>query len=106
MSYFKTLLNASQLLTFEELPTELQNEIASINSNEFEDKVLIFKVRKLNISEYKHTVTYIETDVNYYVFTHVILKAGVSIKKQTISKTTISMFKLLHNEDVGLCSQN
>lgn len=100
------LLNASQLLTFEELPTELQNEITSINTNEIEDKVSIFKVRRLNISGYKHTVTYIETDANYYVFTHVILKAGVSIKKQTISKMTISMFQLLRDEDVRLCSQN
>lgn len=106
MSYFKTLLNASQLLTFEELPTELQNEITGINPNEIENEVSMFKVRRLNVGGYKHTVTYVETDANYYVFTYVIFKVGPSIRKQTISKTTLGMSQLLHNEDVRLCSQS
>ncbi|PHD56215.1 hypothetical protein COF57_28040 [Bacillus wiedmannii] len=110
MDEFKSLLNAIQFITFEELPVDLQHEITNnVDSIEVENVVLMFKVRNLNVGGYLHTIVYIETDANYYVFTHVILKAGSSIKKQTISKTTISMFQLLHNEDRGgnvLCSQN
>ncbi|PRT33779.1 hypothetical protein C6357_31535 [Bacillus wiedmannii] len=110
MNNFKTLLNAIQFITFEELPVDLQHEITNnVDSIEIENVVLMFKVRNLNVGGYLHTIVYIETDANYYVFTHVILKVGPSIKKQTISKTTISMFQLLHNEDRGgnvLCSQN
>lgn len=110
MNEFKSLLNAIQFITFEELPAELRQEIANnVDSIEIEDEVLMFKVRKLNVGGYLHTIVYIETEANYYVFTYVILKGGPSIKKQTISKTTISMFQLLHNEDRGgnvLCLQN
>ncbi|PEL95851.1 hypothetical protein CN604_25085 [Bacillus wiedmannii] len=110
MNEFKSLLNAIQFITFEELPEELRHEITNnVDSIEIETEVLMFKVRNLNVGGYLHTIVYIETEVNYYVFTHVILKVGPSIKKQTISKTTISMFQLLHNEDRGgnvLCSQN
>lgn len=110
MNEFKSLLNAIQFITFEELPAELRQEITNnVDSIEIENEVLMFKVRKLNVGGYLHTIVYIETDANYYVFTHVVLKAGPSINKQTISKTTISMFQLLHNEDRGgnvLCSQN
>lgn len=110
MDEFKSLLNAIQFITFEELPVDLQHEITNnVDSIEVENVVLMFKVRNLNVGGYLHTIVYIETDANYYVFTHVILKAGSSIKKQTVSKTTISMFHLLHNEDRGgnvLCSQN
>ncbi|MGQ0414504.1 hypothetical protein ACT4UL_00875, partial [Bacillus sp. HC-TM] len=95
---------------FEELPAELKPEISNnVDSIEIENGILLFKVRNLNVGGYLHTIVYIETDANYYVFTHVILKAGPSIKKQTISKTTISMFQLLRNEDEGgnvLCSQS
>jgi len=107
---FKTLLHAIQFITFEELPAELKPEISNnVDSIEIENGILLFKVRNLNVGGYLHTIVYIETDANYYVFTHVILKAGPSIKKQTISKTTISMFQLLRNEDEGgnvLCSQS
>ena len=110
MNEFKLLMNAIQFITFEELPVDLQHEITNnVDSIEVENVVLMFKVRNLNVGGYLHTIVYIETDANYYVFTHVILKAGSSIKKQTESKTTISMFHLLHNEDRGgnvLCSQN
>ncbi|MBO1583361.1 hypothetical protein [Bacillus sp. XF8] len=110
MFEFKTILNAIQFITFEELPAELQREITNnVDSIEIENAILMFKVRKLNIGGYLHTVVYIETDANYYVFTHVEFKSGASIKKQAISKTTISMFQLLHKEDRGgnvLCSQN
>ncbi|PEU21385.1 hypothetical protein CN526_27300 [Bacillus wiedmannii] len=110
MNEFKSLLNAIQFITFEELPEELRHEITNnVDSIEIENKVLMFKVRNLNVGGYLHTIVYIETEANYYVFTHVLLKVGPSIKKQTISKTTISMFQLLHNEDRGgsvLCSQN
>ncbi|WP_236734976.1 hypothetical protein [Bacillus mycoides] len=110
MYEFKSLLNAIQFITFEELPVDLQHEITNnVDSIEVENVVLMFKVRNLNVGGYLHTIVYMETDANYYVFTHVILKAGSSIKKQTISKTTISMFQLLHNEDRGgnvLCSQS
>ncbi|MEM5645643.1 hypothetical protein AAHH72_12590 [Bacillus cereus] len=110
MNEFKSLLNAIQFITFEELPTELRQEITNnVDSIEIENELLMFKVCKLNVAGYLHTIVYIETDANYYVFTHVVLKAGSSIKKQTISKTTISMFQLLHNEDRGgnvICSQN
>ncbi|PEC58473.1 hypothetical protein CN556_24700 [Bacillus wiedmannii] len=110
MNEFKTLMNAIQFITFEELPVGLQQEINSnVDSNEIENGVLLFKVRNLNVGGYPHTIVYIETEANYYVFTHVVLKAGASIRKQTISKTTISMFHLLHSEDRGgnvLCSQS
>jgi hypothetical protein len=110
MNEFKSLLNAIQFITFEELPAELRHEITNnVDSIETENEVLMFKVRELNVGGYLHTIVYIETDANYYVFTHVVLSAGTSIKKQTISKTTISMFQLLHNEDRGgnvLCSQS
>ncbi|PFU17537.1 hypothetical protein COK77_08265 [Bacillus cereus] len=110
MCEFKTLLHAIQFITFEELPAELKPEISNnVDSIEIENGILLFKVRNLNVGGYLHTIVYIETDANYYVFTHVILKAGPSIKKQTISKTTISMFQLLRNEDEGgnvLCSQS
>ncbi len=110
MCEFKTLLHAIQFITFEELPAELKHEITNnVDSIEIENGILLFKVRKLNVGGYLHTIVYIETDANYYVFTHVILKAGPSIKKQTVSKTTISMFQLLRNEDKGgnvLCSQS
>ncbi|MED3069248.1 hypothetical protein P4310_27815 [Bacillus thuringiensis] len=110
MCEFKTLLHAIQFITFEELPVELKHEITNnVDSIEIENGILLFKVRKLNVGGYLHTIVYIETDANYYVFTHVILKAGPSIKKQTVSKTTISMFQLLRNEDKGgnvLCSQS
>lgn len=110
MNEFKSLMNAIQFITFEELPVGLQHEITSnVDSNEIENGVLLFKVRNLNVGDYPHTIVYIETEANYYVFTHVVLKAGLSIRKQTISKTTISMFQLLRNEDTGgnvLCSQS
>ncbi|ASK14478.1 TPA: hypothetical protein ACTZ5S_001790 [Bacillus cereus] len=110
MNEFKLLMNAIQFITFEELPVGLQHEItSSVDSNEIENGVLLFKVRRLNVGGYLHTIAYIETDANYYVYTYVVLKAGTSIKKQTISKTTISMFELLHNEDRGgnvLCSKS
>ncbi|MFB5588447.1 hypothetical protein ACE41I_17295 [Bacillus cereus] len=110
MNEFKSLLNAIQFITFEELPAELRQEITNnVDSIEIENKVSMFKVRKLNVAGYLHTIVYIETDANYHVFTHVILNDGPSIQKQTISKTTISMFHLLHNEDRGgnvLCSQS
>ncbi|PGY68876.1 hypothetical protein [Bacillus cereus] len=110
MCEFKTLLHAIQFITFEELPAELKHEITSnVDSNEIENGVLLFKVRNLNVGGYPHTIVYVETDANYYVFTYVVLKAGPSIRKQTISKTTISMFQLLRNEDGGgnvVCSQS
>ncbi|KAB7657679.1 hypothetical protein GBN78_08570 [Bacillus sp. B2-WWTP-C-10-Post-4] len=110
MNEFKLLMNAIQFITFEELPVGLQHEItSSVDSNEIENGVLLFKVRNLNIGGYPHTIVYVETDANYYVFTYVVLKAGPSIRKQTISKTTISMFQLLRNEDGGgnvVCSQS
>ncbi|KFN03209.1 hypothetical protein D0U04_25100 [Bacillus clarus] len=107
MSRFVTLLNEPQSFTFDELPAELQNEISrSIGPDEMGNEVSLFKVRRLNVGGYTHTITYIETDANYYVFTHILLRSGASIKKQTISKTTLSMFQLLHNEDVRLCSQS
>lgn len=110
MNEFKSLLNAIQFITFEELPAELRQEITNnVDSIEIENEVSMFKVRKLNVAGYLHTIVYIETDANYHVFTHVILNDGPSIQKQTISKTTISMFHLLHNEDRGdnvLCSQS
>ena len=110
MNEFKSLMNTIQFITFEELPVGLQHEITSnVDSNEIENGVLLFKARNLNVGGYLHKIVYIETDANYYVFTHVILKAGSLIKKQTISKTTISMFQLLRNEDRGgnvLCSQS
>ncbi|KXY37082.1 hypothetical protein AT268_00105 [Bacillus cereus] len=110
MNEFKSLLNAIQFITFEELPEELRHEITNIvDSIEIENGVLLFKVRNLNVGGYLHTIVYIETEANYYVFTHVVLKAGPLIRKQTISKTTISMFQLLRNEDEGgnvLCSQS
>ncbi|PGO57454.1 hypothetical protein CN980_31590 [Bacillus cereus] len=110
MNGFKSLLNAIQFITFEELPVELQREITNnVDSIEIENEVLMFKVRELNVGGYLHTIVYIETEANYYVFTHVVLKSGPSIRKQTIGKTTISMFQLLRNEDEGgnvLCSQS
>lgn len=110
MNEFKSLLNAIQFIIFEELPVGLQHEITSnVDSIEIETEALMFKVRNLNVGGYLHTIVYIETEANYYVFTHVILKVGPSIKKQTISKTTISMFQLLRNEDEGgnvVCSQS
>ncbi|RCL15085.1 hypothetical protein BLO02_022145 [Bacillus cereus] len=110
MCEFKTLLHAIQFITFEELPVGLQHEItSSVDSNEIENGVLLFKVRNLNVGGYPHTIVYIETDANYYVFTYIVLKAGPSIRKQMISKTTISMFNLLRNEDEGdnvVCSQS
>ncbi|MED2615407.1 hypothetical protein COF41_29870 [Bacillus toyonensis] len=110
MCEFKTLLQAIQFITFEELPAELQHEITNnVDSIEIENGILLFKVRNLNVGGYPHTIVYVETDANYYVFTYVVLKAGPSIRKQTISKTTISMFQLLRNEDGGgnvLCSQS
>ncbi|PFT53805.1 hypothetical protein COK67_29970 [Bacillus cereus] len=110
MNEVKLLMNAIQFITFEELPIGLQHEItSSVDSNEIENGVLLFKVRNLNVGGYPHTIVYVETDANYYVFTYVVLKAGPSIRKQTISKTTISMFQLLRNEDGGgnvLCSQS
>ncbi|ARO60127.1 Uncharacterized protein B5E38_2601 [Bacillus cereus] len=110
MYEFKTLLHAIQFITFEELPAELKHEISNnVDSNEIENGVLLFKIRNLNVGGYPHTIVYIETEANYYVFTHVVLKAGPSIRKQMISKTTISMFNLLRNEDKGgnvLCSQS
>ncbi|MFB5690586.1 hypothetical protein [Bacillus cereus] len=110
MNEFKLLMNAIQFITFEELPVGLQHEItSSVDSNEIENGVLLFKVRNLNVGGYPHTIVYVETDANYYVFTYVVLKAGPSIRKQTISKTTISMFQLLCNEDGGgnvVCSQS
>ncbi|PET14990.1 hypothetical protein CN513_20980 [Bacillus cereus] len=110
MCEFKTLLHAIQFITFEELPVGLQHEItSSVDSNEIENGVLLFKVRNLNVGGYPHTIVYVETDANYYVFTYIVLKAGPSIRKQMISKTTISMFNLLRNEDEGgnvVCSQS
>lgn len=110
MNEFKLLMNAIQFITFEELPVGLQHEItSSVDSNKIENGVLLFKVRNLNVGGYPHTIVYVETDANYYVFTYVVLKAGPSIRKQTISKTTISMFQLLRNEDGGgnvVCSQS
>ncbi|EJR82900.1 hypothetical protein IK7_02174 [Bacillus cereus VD156] len=110
MNEFKSLLNAIQFIIFEELPVGLRHEITNnVDSIEIENGVLLFKVRNLNVGDYPHTIVYIETEANYYVFTHVVLKAGPSIRKQTISKTTISMFQLLRNEDTGgnvLCSQS
>lgn len=110
MCEFKTLLHAIQFITFEELPAELKHEISNnVDSIEIENGILLFKVRNLNVGGYLHTIVYIETDANYYVFTYVVLKAGPSIRKQTISKTTISMFQLLRNEDGGgnvVCSQS
>ncbi|MBE5093604.1 hypothetical protein [Bacillus thuringiensis] len=110
MCEFKTLLHAIQFITFKELPAELKHEITNnVDSNEIENGVLLFKVRNLNVGGYPHTIDYVETDANYYVFTYVVLKAGPSIRKQTISKTTISMFQLLRNEDGGgnvVCSQS
>lgn len=110
MNEFKLLMNAIQFITFEELPVGLQHEItSSVDSNEIENGVLLFKVRNLNVGGYPHTIVYVETDANYYVFTYVVLKAGPSIRKQTISKTTINMFQLLRNEDGGgnvVCSQS
>lgn len=110
MCEIKTLLHAIQFITFEELPAELKHEISNnVDSIEIENGILLFKVRNLNVGGYLHTIVYIETDANYYVFTYVVLKAGPSIRKQTISKTTISMFQLLRNEDGGgnvVCSQS
>lgn len=110
MCEFKTLLHAIQFITFEELPVGLQHEItSSVDSNEIENGVLLFKVHNLNVGGYPHTIVYVETDANYYVFTYIVLKAGPSIRKQMISKTTISMFNLLRNEDEGgnvVCSQS
>ncbi|KEK22455.1 hypothetical protein [Bacillus gaemokensis] len=108
MSKFKTLLNAPQLLTFEELPAELQNEINSVSDYE---KIELFKTRSFELNGRLHMVVYIETVSDYYVFTYLEYRNGTSIKKQSISKTTISMFQLLRNEDeedegVRLCSQN
>ncbi|PFS85970.1 hypothetical protein COK53_28875 [Bacillus thuringiensis] len=106
MNEFKLLMNAIQFITFEELPVGLQHEItSSVDSNEIENGVLLFEVRNLNVGGYPHTIVYVETDANYYV----VLKAGPSIRKQTISKTTINMFQLLRNEDGGgnvVCSQS
>ncbi|MGI2776064.1 MULTISPECIES: hypothetical protein [Bacillus cereus group] len=110
MVEFKTILNTIQSITFEELPAELQREINnSVSPIEIENEVLMCKSRKLNVGGYVHTVVYIETDANYYVFTHVLFRTGSSIKKQVMSKTALCMFQLLHNEDRGgnvLCSQN
>ncbi|SFD50310.1 hypothetical protein SAMN04488168_1468 [Bacillus sp. 491mf] len=103
---FKTLLNESQLITFEELPQELQNEIDSVFGYE---EVELFKIRSFEIGGRLHTIAYIETVSDYYVFTYVNYSSSPRITKQEISKTTINVFQLLRNEDergVGGCSQN
>lgn len=103
MGELKTLLNASQLTTFEALPQELRIEIEKetvINS------VLLFETKSFEILGKLHLSVYIETEDYYYVFTYMEYRTKNTVTVQSIHKPVMEMFALLKEsrEDVdGVC---
>ncbi|MCM3736773.1 hypothetical protein M3215_13325 [Bacillus cytotoxicus] len=98
MREFRTLLNASQLTTFEELPQELRTEIekqTGINA------VLLFEIKSFEILGKLHLSVYIETEDYYYVFAFAEYRTKNVVSLQSIHKPVMEMFALL--KEGGVC---